>query len=119
MTDAFISGLSFLVQKAPEGWLDDAHRVLRGQPPTAAMEFVLQRMPATSNADLAYAMADVIRLGAKLMPWESIGWAVKAAQATSKELRSRQHLELLWSGPSPLSQIPARRIDQALSLLSG
>jgi hypothetical protein len=28
--------------------------------------------------------------------------------------RQEQHIELLWTGPSPASQIPARRIDQVL-----
>ena len=33
--------------------------------------------------------------------------------------QQEQHIELLWTGPSPASQIPARRIDQVLYDLIG
>jgi phosphatidylserine/phosphatidylglycerophosphate/cardiolipin synthase-like enzyme len=48
------------------------------------------------------------------MSWEVLGWALSASFATYQRSRAEQHIELLWSGPSPANQIPARRIDQAL-----
>jgi len=48
------------------------------------------------------------------MSWEALSWALSTSFATYQHSRAEQHIELLWSGPSPAHQIPARRIDQAL-----
>jgi cardiolipin synthase A/B len=112
MPEAFLFAVGGLVRKAPKIWLDEVFKSLCYQAPTASPELVMQRSPPTTNADLAFLLAQVIRLGTGHMSWEAIGWAVKAAQATSHELQAQQQVELLWSGPSPASQIPIRRIDQ-------
>jgi phosphatidylserine/phosphatidylglycerophosphate/cardiolipin synthase-like enzyme len=48
------------------------------------------------------------------MSWEALSWALSTSFTTYQHLRAEQHIELLWSGPSPANQIPVRRIDQAL-----
>jgi phosphatidylserine/phosphatidylglycerophosphate/cardiolipin synthase-like enzyme len=78
------------------------------------LEFVLKNIPSTNNADLSFLMADVVRFSFGRMSWEALSWALSAAFATSGRWRADQHIELLWSGPTPHNQIPARRIDQAL-----
>ena len=43
-----------------------------------------------------------------------MSWTLQTAFTTSNRLLANQHIELLWSGPSPANKIPARRIDQTL-----
>lgn len=40
-----------VIRESPAGWLESACEVLRGLPATANTEFVLQRLPATTNAE--------------------------------------------------------------------
>ena len=48
------------------------------------------------------------------MSWEALSWALQAGAEIYRRSQNEQHVELLWSGPTPENQIPARRIDQAL-----
>ncbi len=59
-------------------------------------------------------MFKVVRSCVGKMSWEALSWAISTSFVTYQHSRAEQHLELLWSGPSPANQIPARRIDQAL-----
>ena len=114
MSDDFTTAVESLIQKAPAGWLTSACEALRCLPATAKTEFVLQRIPATNNADVAFLMGEVVRLAASQMSWEALSWALITTFTTYHRWQAEQQIEFLWAGPSPSNQIPARRIDQAL-----
>ena len=48
------------------------------------------------------------------MSWEALGWAIQTMSLMYTKWQGEQQIELLWAGPSPANQIPARRIDQVL-----
>jgi phosphatidylserine/phosphatidylglycerophosphate/cardiolipin synthase-like enzyme len=109
-----------LVRRAPPAWLMSACVVLRGLPATATTEFVLQRLPATFNADLSILLAETVRLASATMSWEALSWVLQTNSITQQRWQAKHRIELLWAGPSPANQIPARRIDQALyDLIAG
>jgi phosphatidylserine/phosphatidylglycerophosphate/cardiolipin synthase-like enzyme len=109
-----------LVRRAPAAWIATACEVLRGLPATATAEFVLQRLPTTSNADLSFLVAETVRLASAQMSWEAISWVLQTSSITQQRWQAQHCIELLWAGPSPANQIPARRIDQALyDLIAG
>ncbi len=86
----------------------------------ATTEFVLQQLPATSNTDLLFVVADTVRLASASMSWEALSWVLQTSSITHQRWQAKHRLELLWAGPSPANQIPARRIDQALyDLIAG
>ena len=110
----FIDAVEGLIRKAPASWMASVCDALKGFPATATAEFVRQHLPTTNNADLAFLAADVIKEASSLMSWESLSWALSTTSASYWRGQAEQHIELLWSGPSPADEIPARRIDQAL-----
>ena len=94
--------------------------VLRGLPMTATTDFVLQRLPATSNSDLLFLVAETVRLASARMSWDALSWVLQTSAINQQRWQARHRIELLWAGPSPANQIPARRIDQALyDLIAG
>ncbi len=112
--DDFNSAVDSLVKHAPHSWLMPLCRALRDLPVTASVEFVLQRMPATANADLAFLAAQSVRLASGLMSWEALSRVLETTYIVYQRWHAEQQIEMLWSGPSPADKIPARRIDQAL-----
>lgn len=114
MSVEFVTAVENLAKIAPSGWLYSACEALRSFPATATAEFVLQRLPETSNADLPFLMGDVVRIASQLMSWEALSWALESSAALHHRWQKKQTVELLWAGPSPANQIPARRIDQVL-----
>ena len=109
-----------LVRRAPSAWVISACDVLRSLPVTASTEFVLQRLPATFNADLSLLVAETVRLATAKMSWEALSWVLQTNSITQQRWQAEHRIELLWAGPSPANQIPARRIDQALyDLIAG
>ncbi len=95
-------------------WLISACEAMRSLSATANSELVLQRLPTTANADASFLMAAAVRLASGQMSWEALSWTIQTASIAFHRLQAEQHIELLWSGPSPANQLPARRIDQAL-----
>lgn len=114
MVDDFSAAVENLVRKVPADWLASACETLRTFSPNCSAELVLQRLPGTNNADLAFLMTEVVRFAAGKMSWEAMSWALSTAFTTYHRCQTEQHIELLWAGPSPANQISARRIDQAL-----
>ena len=54
------------------------------------------------------------------MSWEALAISFEVCSSVRSIWESEQHIELLWSGPSPANCVPARRIDQVLyDLVSG
>lgn len=114
MSDDIAISVEKLVRRAPPAWVTTACDVLRGLPLTATTEFVLQRLPATSNADLLFLVAETVRLASATMSWEALSWVLRTNSIMQQRWLANHRIELLWAGPSPANQIPARRIDQAL-----
>lgn len=114
MQDDFTTAVQNLIRKAPADWLSSACEALRGFPATATAEFVVSRLPPTNNADLSFLATKAVRQAYGMMSWEALSWTLQTTHATHNRWQADQHIELLWSGPSPTNQIPARRIDQAL-----
>jgi len=65
------------------------------------VEFVIQHLPGTNNADLPFLMTQVVRFAAGKMSWEALSWSISTAFATYQRWQAEQHIELLWTGPSP------------------
>jgi cardiolipin synthase len=114
MSEDLTIAVEHLIRKAPGGWLASTCEALRGLPATANAEFVLQRLPATPNADLSFLMTAAVRLASRQMSWEALSWSLQTTYSTYHRWQAQQQIELLWAGPAPADQIPARRIDQAL-----
>lgn len=114
MTYDFATAVKRLIEKAPAGWLTSACEALRHLPASTDPELAVRRIPATNNANVAFLLEEVVRLAARQMSWEALGWAILTTFTTYQRCQAEQQMEFLWSGPSPSEQIPARRIDQAL-----
>ena len=114
MADEFSIAIESLIRKAPADWLASACEALRSFPSAASLDFVLKNLPNTNNADLSFLVSKVVRFCGGKMSWEALSWAMSTSFAIYQRSQAEQHVELLWSGPSPANQIPARRIDQAL-----
>jgi cardiolipin synthase len=110
----FIQAVENLVKRSPESWLSPLCEGLRAYPSTASAEFVLQRLPATANADLTFLAAEVVRKASGNMSWEALSRVLEVTHGAYQRWQTDHHVELLWAGPSPANPIPARRIDQAL-----
>jgi cardiolipin synthase len=108
-----------LIEKAPAAWLYAWCANLRSYAAATSAEFVLENLPVTNNADLAFGAREVVRLALSQMSWEALAWAIHSACATYKRWQTEQQVELLWAGPSPANRIAARRIDQVLYDLIG
>ncbi|WP_300971444.1 hypothetical protein [Thiocapsa sp.] len=119
MSDDLCTAVENLVRKAPEGWLTATCETLRALPASATLDLVRQRLPGTNNADLAYRMDRVLDLASTQMSWEALSWSLRTTDAADRSWQADEEIELLWSGPTPANQIPARRIDQALYDLIG
>lgn len=114
MTAPFITAVDRLIREAPVSWLAALCAVIKQQAGDVPHRVLLQRLPPTNNADLAFLAGEVVKQARGRMSWEALGWAIEAAGAIHQRLEAAHQLELLWSGPHPTAGIPARRIDQAL-----
>ena len=110
----FTNAIENVARCAPASWMTSMCDVLRTVPPTASDDFVLQRLPATNNADLAFRMTEVVQLAVGKMSWEAVSWVLSTTFIAHHRRQAEVQIELLWSGPSPANSLPARRIDQAL-----
>lgn len=120
MNEEFATDVGLVVAKAPAHWMVSVCAMLRAVPPTASKESVFQQIPETNNADLACMMREIVNIAYGQMSWEALSWTLDTAYKSYADWQSKRDIELLWAGPSPANQIPARRIDQALyDLIAG
>jgi cardiolipin synthase len=119
MVSDLITAIEKVARTAPTGWMVDWCLVLQNCPASISVESVVGKIPPTHNADLAHAACRVASLSAGQMSWESLGWVIRTLSLTYTRWQAEQRIELLWAGPSPTNQIPARRIDQVLYDLIG
>lgn len=110
----FTHSIDCIIRMAPAGWVSAVTGILKGYSPSATTDEALIGLPVTHNADLAHLITEVIKNAPSYMGWEALGCTIETAFVLYQRWNNDQHVELLWSGPSPANQIPARRIDQAL-----
>lgn len=114
MNDALFDTILGLVQRTPESWLAATCEALRNAPPAETANLLRNRMPDTNNADLSFMMSELLLRAEGKVSWDALSWSLKVAHDTYHRIKDEQHIELLWSGPSPDDRIPSRRIDQVL-----
>jgi cardiolipin synthase A/B len=103
-----------LVREAPRSWLESVCKELRSWPADAHAETLAHRLPPTNNGNLSYSLREALRLAVGAMSWESLGCAISVCATLYSRWEAENKVELLWTGPSPASGMPARRIDQVL-----
>jgi cardiolipin synthase len=109
-----------LIRKAPSTWLRDVCHVVRSWQKDVYTEGMTASLPITHNGDLAFQLREIVRSAQGKMSWEALATSIEMCASVRSIWVSEQHIELLWSGPSPANRVPARRIDQVLyDLVSG
>jgi phosphatidylserine/phosphatidylglycerophosphate/cardiolipin synthase-like enzyme len=119
MAPDLIAAIEKVVRTAPAGWMLDWCLVLQNCPSAISVENIVGKIPSTHNADLTRSACRVVSLSTGRMSWEALGWVIQTMSLTYTKWQTEQQIELLWAGPSPANQIPARRIDQVLYDLIG
>lgn len=114
MNDDFVGLVGELVAKAPMQWVAKATAELKKLPSATSLEVANAAIPTTNNADLASLMHEVLSVGYSQMSWKALAWVLETTQKAHRRWLKEREIEFLWAGPSPASQIPARRIDQVL-----
>jgi len=88
--------------------------VIRSWPEKSCATGRISTLPVTNNGDLAAQLNGVVNLAQGSISWESLALSIEVCASARSKWEREQHIELLWSGPSPGSALPARRIDQVL-----
>src|SRR5258708_29845040 len=104
MVDEFPIAVENLVRRAPADWLASVCSALRKFPSAASLEIVLRSIPNTNNADLSFLVSQVVRSCVDKMSWETLSWVLSTCFTNYQRRQAEQHMELLWSGPSPSNQ---------------
>lgn len=103
-----------LIRRAHRPWLQTVCSVLDGTAESAGAQSLIATLPATNNSDAAHCLVTIVQQAAGAMTWKALGSSLHLCGALYSRWQEDQNAELLWTGPSPASQIPARRIDQVL-----
>jgi cardiolipin synthase len=103
-----------LIRRAPKHWLQTVCSILDGTPESTDARSVIAVLPVTNNSDVAHCLSNIVRQSERVLPWKALGTSIDLCSAFYSLWEREQRAELLWTGPSPASQIPARRIDQVL-----
>ena len=111
--------IDILIRKAHGQWLQAVCAVLATVPESTDATTLIASLPPTNNGDAAHSLASIIRQSSGMFTWKALGSSIEVCSFMFDRWREEQHIELLWTGPSPASQIPARRIDQVLYDLIG
>ncbi|WP_208628963.1 DISARM system phospholipase D-like protein DrmC [Pseudomonas rhodesiae] len=114
IAESFFIKLEKLIRKVPAAWLIKACETLKFLSADTPVDGVCRLMPGTLNSDLSFLAEQVIREADQVMSWEALGWILETNFQAHRKWMSDQSVELLWSGPSPVNEIPVRRIDQSL-----
>ena len=116
---ALTGDIDNLVRRAPKHWLQTVCAALDQAHESMAAGSLIANLPATNNGDVAHCLANIIRQTEGVLSWKTLGASIDLCSSIFSRWQQEQHTELLWTGPSPASQIPARRIDQVLYDLIG
>src|SRR5260370_42291859 len=111
---ALAGDIDSLVRRAPKHWLQSICLALDQAPESMAAGSLIADLPATNNGDVAHCLANIIRQSEGILSWKALGASIGICASLFSHWQEEKHVELLWTGPSPDSQIAARRIDQVL-----
>ena len=103
-----------LIRRAHVQWLQAVCAVLDTVPESMDAGSLIANLQPTNNGDAAHSLSSIIGQAAGILTWKALGSSIQVCSFAFNQWRREQHIELLWTGPSPASQIPARRIDQVL-----
>jgi phosphatidylserine/phosphatidylglycerophosphate/cardiolipin synthase-like enzyme len=106
--------IEYLIRRANGQWLDAVSTTIGTAPESANAEALIAALPPTNNFDAAHGLATIVRQAEGVLTWETLATSIQVCSSMFSRWKREQHVELLWTGPSPASQIPARRIDQVL-----
>lgn len=106
--------LEGIARGAPADLLARVSAVLRAAGVDQSADAVAGQLPATPNSDMHFALGALLRQVEGRMSWDALGWSLEAVATTVRRQAAAHQDELLWSGPLPQGQVPARRIDQVL-----
>lgn len=101
-----------LIRRSPKQWLEGVCRALDNASEFMDAAALIQTLPMTNNNDAAHCLACVIRQAETVLSWKALGASLDLCSSMYSRCQQDHLIELLWSGPSPGSEIPARRIDQ-------
>lgn len=111
---ALAGDIDNLVRRAHKHWLQTVCATLDQAPESMDAGSLIADLPATNNGDVAHCLANIIRQTEGILSWKTLGASIDLCSSIFSHWQQEQHTELLWTGPSPASQIAARRIDQVL-----
>jgi cardiolipin synthase len=103
-----------LVRRAHKQWLQNVCLALNAAGGSVDAGRLIAELPATNNGDVAHCLANIIRESEGVLSWKALGASIEISASLFSRWQAEKHIEMLWTGPSPNSQIPARRIDQVL-----
>jgi cardiolipin synthase A/B len=106
------SAIQELIRRSHKPWLQAVCSALNNAPEPMEGSALIASMPATNNNDAAHCLVNVIRESESVLPWKALGASLELCSSILSLWQQQHFIELLWSGPTPGSQIPARRIDQ-------
>jgi phosphatidylserine/phosphatidylglycerophosphate/cardiolipin synthase-like enzyme len=112
ISSALNSSIQDLIRRSHQPWLQAVCSVLNNAPESVCGSALIASMPATNNNDAAHCIESVIRESESVMSWKSLAISLELCSSLLSQWQQQHFIELLWSGPTPGSQIPARRIDQ-------
>jgi phosphatidylserine/phosphatidylglycerophosphate/cardiolipin synthase-like enzyme len=107
-----ISDIEVLIRRSHKQWMEAVCATLNNAADSLNASALIEAMPNTNNNDAAHCLANVLWQAEGLLPWKALGASLDLCSTMYSRYQEKQTIELLWSGPSPGSQIPARRIDQ-------
>jgi len=106
------SEIQDLIRGGHKPWLSSVCLALDRASESMDAASVIANLPVTHNRDAAHCLAGIIRRAEGLLPWKALAASLDLCTSMFSQWQQENHIELLWSGPSPASQLAARRIDQ-------
>jgi phosphatidylserine/phosphatidylglycerophosphate/cardiolipin synthase-like enzyme len=116
---ALAGDIDSLIRRAHGQWLQAVCALLGTVPESMDTGSLIANLPPTINSDAAHSLVSIIHQTAGMLTWKALGSSIEVCAFMFARWRAEQHIELLWTGPSPANHIPARRIDQVLYDLIG
>jgi cardiolipin synthase A/B len=106
--------IDHLIRRAHAPWLEAVCAVLCSVAASIEATALIAVLPPTNNSDAYHNLTGVVRAASGKLTWKELGSSIRVSAFLFQRWKEEQSVELLWTGPSPASQIPARRIDQVL-----
>jgi len=114
MNDQLCAAIDDLIREAPRSWLESVSNELRSWPGGAEGKGLIHRLPQTYNGDVAFKVREIISMAEGALSWEALACTISVASTLRRKWEAGAKVDLLWAGPAPPNEIPARRIDQVL-----